>query len=110
MGPTGSKVIITSPLHVQDRITRSNKQKLFSVIRSIRNTYQRFCYVMKAFPGSTLELVGVGVVETECVPSLAGAQGRRVNLRVMLLYVDRDTGQIFMQDNPLQARHTGRPL
>lgn len=103
----GSKVIITSPLHVQDRITRSNKQKLFSVIRSIRNTNQRFCYVMKAFPGSTLELVEVGVVETDCVPSLARAsraQGCRVNLRVMVLYVDRDMGQLFMQDNP----HTGQ--
>ena len=70
----GGMVIITSPLREQYRI-RSYKQKLFSVIRSIRNTYQRFCYVMKAFPGSTLELVEVGVVETECVPGQGlGAQ------------------------------------
>ena len=93
---------------MQDRITRSNKQKLFSVIRSIRNTNQRFCYVMKAFPGSTLELVEVGVVGTEYVPSLARAsrpQGCRVNLRVLVMvYVDRDMGQLFMQDNPSTSK------
>ena len=39
--------------------------------------------MIKAFPGSTLELVEVKVVETDSVPSLARAnraQGCRVNL------------------------------
>ena len=96
----GSKVVITSPLHVQDRISRINKHKLFSVVRSITSTNQRFCYVMKAFPGSTLELVGVGVVEMNCEPSLTRAQGCRVNLRVLVLFIDRDMGQLYMQDTP----------
>ena len=57
--------------------------------------------------GSNWEVV-VRVVVTEFVPSLARAsrpQGCRVNLRVLVVvYVDRDMGQLFMQDNPSTSK------
>jgi len=96
----GSKVIITSPLYVQNRITRSNKHKLFNIIRSIRNTNQRFCYVMKAFPGSRFELVEVGVEEMSCINSLSRvsrAEGCRINIKLLVLYMEEET--MYVQDN-----------
>ena len=52
--------------------------------------------------------VVVRVVVTEFVPSLARAsrpQRCRVNLRVLVMvYVDRDMGQLFMQDNPSTSK------
>lgn len=80
------------------------------------DTNQRFRYVIKAFPGSTLELVGV--VETDSVPSLARpsackAQGFRFNLRVKVLYVDKRLGARGSSSSktmPLQARHTVRQI
>lgn len=96
----GSKVIITSPLYVQNRITRSNKHKLFNIIRSIRNTNQRFCYVMKAFPGSRFELVEVGVEEMPCISSLSRAsraEGCRINIKLTVIYLEEET--MYVQDN-----------
>jgi len=97
----GSKVTITSPLFVQNRITKTNKHKLFNVIRSIRNTNQRFCYVMKAFPGSKFELVDVGVVELPCLINLdraSRAQGCRINMKLVVMFLDKDKGQGYVQD------------
>ena len=97
----GSKVLITSPLFVQNRITKTNKHKLFNVIRSIRNTNQRFCYVMKAFPGSKFELVDVGVVDLPCLNNLdraSRAQGCRINIKLVVLFLDKDKGQGYTQD------------
>jgi len=99
----GSKVTITSPLFVQNRITKTNKHKLFNVIRSIRNTNQRFCYVMKAFPGSKFELVDVGVVELPCLINLdraSRAQGCRINIKLVVMFLDKEKGQGYVQDIP----------
>ena len=48
----GGRVTITSPFIVEGRNTRSKNSHLFDVIRSVRETNQRFCYVLAAFPGS----------------------------------------------------------
>ena len=51
----GSSLIITSPLHVQNKIPRSNKWKQFS--GSARDSDRS--YVVKVFPGTTLQLAEV---------------------------------------------------
>ena len=107
-----SRVVITSPFHM---MTRSNKLKLLSIIRSIRTTYLRFSYVMKAFPGSTLELVEVGVVDIACMHSPARsfrAQGSRENTRVIVLCKTTSPptrkpgimGRHYKPHHPLQAQ------
>ena len=56
----GSKVVITSPLHVQDRIIRSNKHKLVSVVQSIRNTNQEILLCDESFSWVNLGVGGGG--------------------------------------------------
>ena len=68
----------------------------------MRNINLRIRYLMNNFSWVNLELVEVGVVEMNCMPSLARAsraQGCRVNLRAQL-YINRIMGQLYMQTHP----------
>ena len=48
----GGRVTLISPFNVEGRMTRSQHSPLFDVIRSVRETHQRFCYVLACCPGS----------------------------------------------------------
>lgn len=97
-------ISLSSPLHLQARLTRNTSANLFSVIRAVRQTDQRYCYVLKAFHGSKLEVQqreGEGSVEAPQFTRLTdpAPQGSRVNCTVRLLLVEPGGAAVHVQVN-----------
>ena len=97
----GCRVTIMSPFLVQDRQTRSQNSQLFDVIRSIRETNQRICYVFTCFPGAKYRMEETAVISVSSQSTVGDSElQRRVNWPVKVivfspedrvLHVVRDT-------------------
>ena len=89
----GCRVRLMSPLNVEERNTRSHHNQLFDVIRSIRETNQRICYVFTLFPGSQFRMEESAVVSlksqlgdaSQSTVLLSEGQ-RRLNWKVTVIY------------------------
>ena len=98
----GSRVKLTSPFNMQDRLTRSRNHKLFSVIDSFKpSLVQRFCYVIKCCQGSRLQLLNSqevlsAVIDLSSTDLSPDDKDRRVNVRVTILYFHQQSNILYI--------------
>ena len=84
----GGRVTLTSPFLKEGRSTRSKNSRLFDVIRSVRETNQRICYVLTCCPGSQYVMEDPLTVKPQL--SDLSAIERRYNCEVTALYFDTE--------------------
>ena len=107
----GGRVTLTSPFLVEERTTRSQNTHLFDVIGSVRETNQRFCYVLTCGPGSQYVMEDPLTVQPQL--SDKSAVQRRYNCEVTVLYFnlqDRVLHVVADGDNILVTVEVRRSL
>ena len=57
-----------SGLHPQDRLTAARHGRLFGVVRSIKDTRQRFIYILRAYGDARIEKLEEGVARHRFAP------------------------------------------
>ena len=94
----GSKLLLNSPFHIQHRYTRSQSYDLFNLIRSIRHTDQRFCYVFKCFAGSSFSILENNLVDILVLDELPPLENhdQRINIRVQVFHQEPKHSTIYV--------------
>ena len=93
----GSKLLLNSPFHIQHRYTRSQSFDLFNLIRSIRMTDQRFCYVFKCFAGSSFSFLENKVTDILVLEELPQVEShdQRLNMKVQVFHYEPKHSSIY---------------